>query len=239
MSPEIVPTRIMSRSSGLTCARFSASSPARVQRSEKCSPSATMCRSRIPVRVVIHSSEVSTSLSRSALERIRFGTAAPVPRILARITTELLRLRQPLFARVELGDLGLDLLGEVATRELRGEADRVLDGLGRGPPVADDHAALDAEQRRPAVFGVVEARLEAAEGRARQQETHRGLQRALDLLAQEVLDHLGERLGHLQDDVAGEAVGDDDVDGSVEDVAPLDVADEVQAGLLEDLEGLL
>src|SRR5262245_4878890 len=124
MSPEIVPTRIMSTSSGLTCARLRAISPARVQRSEKCSPSATMWRSLIPVRVVIHSSEVSTSFSRSALDRIRFGTAAPVPRILARITTEPLRLRQPLFARVELGDLGLDLLGQVPARELRRETDR-------------------------------------------------------------------------------------------------------------------
>src|ERR1700730_5580425 len=150
MSPEIVPTRIMSRSSALMCARLSASSAARVQKSEKCSPSAAMWRSRIPVRDMIHSSEVSTSFSRSALERIFFGTAAPVPRIFARFTgpTAPLGLHEPVFARVELGDLGLDRLGEPPLGEFGGEADRVLDGLGRGAAMANDHAALDSQQGR-------------------------------------------------------------------------------------------
>ena len=52
-------------------------------------------------------------------------------------------------------------------------------------------------------------------------------------------DHLHGALEGLQHDVAGEPVGDDDVDGVGRDVAPFDVADEVDAlGRLEQLEGL-
>jgi hypothetical protein len=58
MSPEIVPTMIVSRSSGFMWARFKAPSAAFVQRSENFSPSTTTWRSLMPVRVVIHSSEV-------------------------------------------------------------------------------------------------------------------------------------------------------------------------------------
>ncbi len=86
MSPEIVPTRIMSSSSGLTWERFNAMSAAFVQRSENFSPSETMWRSLIPVRSVIHWSLVATIFSRSALVRSFFGTAAPTLRIFALFT---------------------------------------------------------------------------------------------------------------------------------------------------------
>src|SRR5687767_4789638 len=166
MSLEIVPTRIMSRSSGRMCARFKASSDAFVQRSENFSPSDTMWRSLIPVRDVIHSSDVLTSFSRSAFVRSFFGTAAPVPTIRARFTPRpgpkcagirpaprslgTLRLDEGRFARVELGYRRLDLLREPLLRELRGETDGVLDGLRARTPVADDHATLDPEHRGPA-----------------------------------------------------------------------------------------
>src|SRR5450759_3380034 len=224
MSPEIVPTRIMSRSSGLTCERFKAMSAAFVQRSENFSPSETMWRSLIPVRSVIHWSLVSTIFSRSALVRSFFGTAAPVLRILARFMST---LHSPRFARVKVGDRGLDLLGQALSRELRGEADRVLDRLGARPAVADDDAPLETQERRAPVLGVVEAHLEPPEGAPGEEEADGGLQGALDLLAQELLDHLGQGLGDFQDDAAGEAV------------PPLDVADEVQARLLQGLEGFL
>src|SRR5438270_7124866 len=51
------------------------------------SPSDTMRRSRIPVRLVIHSSEVSTSFSRSALVSLFSGTALPQPVIAAYFIT--------------------------------------------------------------------------------------------------------------------------------------------------------
>src|SRR5450759_2628687 len=169
MSPEIVPTRIMSRSSGLTCERFKAMSAAFVQRSENFSPSETMWRSLIPVRSVIHWSLVST-------------------------------IHCPRFARVKVVDRGLELLGQALSRELRGEADRVLDRLGARPAVADDDAPLQTQERRAPVLGVVEAHLEPPEGAPGEEEADGGLQGALDLLAQELLDHLGQGLGDFQDD---------------------------------------
>ncbi len=54
-------------------------------KSDSASSSRAMRRSRIPVRVTIHSSEVSTIFSRSALVSIWSGTDMPVPTILARL----------------------------------------------------------------------------------------------------------------------------------------------------------
>ena len=73
----------MSRSIGARPAASSAGFAARTQKSESTSPSLAIRRSRIPVRDVIHSSDVSTIFSRSAFERIRSGNARPVPAIVA------------------------------------------------------------------------------------------------------------------------------------------------------------
>ena len=140
---------------------------------------------------------------------------------------------------MQVRDRGLDLLRQPLPGELRGEANGVLDGLGARPAVADDDAALHAEHRRSPVLGVVEPRLEPPEGGPRQQEPDGRFERALDLVAQQLLDHLRQGLGDFQDDVAGEPVGHDDVHLAVENVPSFDVADEVQAGLLEDPERLL
>src|SRR5512141_395431 len=76
-------------------------------------------------------------LSRSAFVRSFLGTAPPVPMIFARFIAirspagePPSRARPRVVARVQLGDLLLDLLREVAPRELRREPNRVLDGLG-------------------------------------------------------------------------------------------------------------
>src|SRR5439155_13164047 len=115
-------------------------------------------------------------------------------------------LDQRSFARVELGDRRLDLLCQLLAGELRREPDRVLDRLRARAAVADDHAALDAEHRRAAVFGVVETLLEAPERTAGQEKPDRSLERPLDLLAEQLFHHLAERLGDLEDDVSREAV---------------------------------
>ena len=73
MSPLMVPMMIPSRSFGSTPAIASASFDAASERSEHASWSAAMRRSRMPVRVTIHSSDVSTIFSRSKLVRTRAG----------------------------------------------------------------------------------------------------------------------------------------------------------------------
>jgi hypothetical protein len=66
-SPVTVPTMIMSRSDARTLAFSSAARAALLAKSLVSSPSAAMRRSRMPVRSVIHASDVSTIRSRSTL----------------------------------------------------------------------------------------------------------------------------------------------------------------------------
>jgi hypothetical protein len=74
MSGVTVATMIRSISSGETPRRSRAMRAARAARSLVAVPGSTTWRSRIPVRVRIHSSEVSTIFSRSALVITRLGT---------------------------------------------------------------------------------------------------------------------------------------------------------------------
>jgi len=67
LSPVTVPTMIMSRSDALRPADSRAARAAAAAMSLVFSPSAAMRRSRMPVRSVIHASDVSTNFSRSAL----------------------------------------------------------------------------------------------------------------------------------------------------------------------------
>jgi hypothetical protein len=74
MSGVMVATMMRSMSSGATPASAIARRAASRARSEVASAGPAMRRSRMPVRVVIHSSEVSTMRSRSALVITRAGT---------------------------------------------------------------------------------------------------------------------------------------------------------------------
>src|SRR5262249_47131220 len=86
MSGEMVPTMIRSSSSGRVRAISSARMEAFAAMSEVTSPGAAMRRSLIPVRSVIHASEVDTIRSRSALVSTFSGAYAPVPRMAVRVT---------------------------------------------------------------------------------------------------------------------------------------------------------
>ena len=73
MSGVAVATTMRSTSSGSTPACSSACRAAGSARSLAAWSGSAMCRSRIPVRVTIHSSEVSTIASRSAFVSTRSG----------------------------------------------------------------------------------------------------------------------------------------------------------------------
>ena len=99
--------------------------------------------------------------------------------------------------------------------------------------MADDAHALDAEQRRAAVLGVVEL-LECRHDLAL-------LHASLD---QQPHHERRDRLVELEHDVADEAVTDDDVEvagvaAAGGQVPALDVADEVEAGRLQHRVGFL
>ena len=74
MSGVTVPTMIRLMSAGVSPARSIAARAASVARSEVATPASTMCRSRMPVRCMIQSFDVSTIFSRSALVSRRGGT---------------------------------------------------------------------------------------------------------------------------------------------------------------------
>jgi hypothetical protein len=84
MSGVTVATTINSSSSAAIPRRRSASSAASAAIALVGVPGSTTCRRSIPVRVRIHSSEVSTTFSRSAFVTTRSGTCVPSAVIAAR-----------------------------------------------------------------------------------------------------------------------------------------------------------
>ena len=108
------------------------------------SSGAAMRRSRMPVRVTIHSSDVSTSRSRSALVRTRSGAYMPQPvmRTLRRVASQRLHLDQRLLGldeRAGLGDDPDDAAGDVAL-----DLVEQLHRLDQADHLADGHLAADA-----------------------------------------------------------------------------------------------
>src|SRR5262245_14615374 len=131
------------------------------------------------------------------------------------------------------GDLMLDAGKEVARCEPVGQGNRVANRLGRRPAVADDREAGDAEQRRAAVLGIVDAAAEPPERPSRQQVADLAGKGPLQLVAKQRFHGLYQSLARLQYHVAGEPVADDDVRRSAVDFTTLDVADEIERRRLE------
>src|SRR5437773_694710 len=175
-------TRSTSRPGMPAAAR--ASSAARVAKLDMYSCFSAMRRSEIPVRVVIHSFEVSTILSRSVLVSTLAGREEPVPRITARRPGWPMSVprtqRGGVFhgrARLAHGqarDLVVDAIVDAVLQEVDRDAHRVLDGPGRRSAMADDGGSTDAEQGHASVFGVVHLLPEAAKGGAGEQVAEPG-----------------------------------------------------------------
>ena len=125
------------------------------------------------------------------------------------------------------------LLAETYLREAIGDIDGVLHGGCVRASVTDQRDAVDAQQRRASVLGVVGALAEAFEGAGHQRGAELGQQaRARDLLLDDSQHRLRGALDALEQDVAGEPIGHDHVDLPLEDVAPLDVADVAEVGVV-------
>src|SRR6266571_248070 len=249
MSGVTVAHTIRSMSEADMRADSSASCAARVANCDMYSSARAMRRSRIPVRDLIQSSEVSTIFSRSALVSTRDGSAEPVPRMTARLSLRAIQLlrrhraaarerRARSGRRRDPEDLVVDPIVDPVAHEVQRDPYRVLDGARRRPAVTDDRRRTHAQKRHASVLGVVDFLAKIAERRSRQDIAHFREERLGDLLFHEVQDRLRGALHRLQRHVADEAVADDDVRLAVEDVAALHVADEVQGGFLEHPERL-
>src|SRR2546430_2929426 len=109
-----------------------------------------------------------------------------------------------------------------------GQPDRIRDrGAGR-VAVRDHRQATQTEEIRAAVGVGIEAVAEAPGGRADEQAAELPRRGGGDLGAKRVEEGADRALEGLENDVAGETVGDDDGVGAAEDVAALRVAAEVQ-----------
>ena len=126
-----------------------------------------------------------------------------------------------------------EALEHAALGEPRGHRDAALDGLRRRPAVADERQATYAEQQAGALLGVVHALPEPRERPPREQRADLRHERGAELLAQHLCRRLDQALADLERDVAREAVAHDHVGAAREELARLEVADEVQGGLLE------
>src|SRR5205814_4355013 len=157
MSGVAVATKIRSTSSGLTFACSSACNAAFAAIALVSSSLEAMRRSLMPVRVVIHSSEVSTIRDRSALVRRFSGTQLPVP------TIETVRRALPESGRgFERGcrfmitaDFLDDMRVELMFNRLGRHPERVLDCERGARTVRDDANSVYAEERAAAVVFVV------------------------------------------------------------------------------------
>src|SRR5512136_1966881 len=147
---------ISSISSGVTPASAMARFPASIARVDTLSSGPTTWRSRIPVRDMIHSSDVSTMRSKSLLVRTFSGKQVPRPAIRAvsvcwSCTLHLLRT----LAGMQLRDLRLDVGDYTAGCVGVSEAHSVLDRLRAGAAVSHQARPLDTEERGTTVLGVV------------------------------------------------------------------------------------
>src|SRR5208337_3465150 len=138
----------------------------------------------MPVRSVIHWSDVSTIFSRSKLVSTFSGSSEPVPNI---PTASSIETPQPILAvsRLCAGRLPslcsntapalymseggcrqvtLNLLVHLALRKLGRDANGVLDGVRVGATMANDAHAAHPQQSGPAVLRIVHPLLKVLEG---------------------------------------------------------------------------
>ena len=125
-----------------------------------------------------------------------------------------------------------DLGQKLVAHHVVAEFDSGGEAFGIGAAVTLDDDAVEAE-KHPAVGAAwVQPLAQLAKARAREQITDAGAERALHRGAQILADLAGGAFGGLERDVAGETLGDDDVDLAVADVVAFDEADIVEIGHL-------
>src|SRR5688500_4283601 len=182
-----------------------------------------MCRRSMPVRVLIHSSVVSTIFSRSAFVSTRSGRYLPVPAMREYI------LMTPILD--ELANLQWNALACFDNRRLDGVLEREL----IGGSVALQHDAVEPDEARSVITARVDALAQPLQRRLSHDPLDVAEQAAPKLLLQECADQSSDAFHRLQRYIADESVADDDVDVRMKDAVALDEADVVQAALREEL----
>src|SRR3954470_17823297 len=124
-------------------------------------------------------------------------------------------------------------LDDVSGRTLRAEGDRVGNRRSRAGAVGDDYETSQPQQIGAAVGIRVEPLAQAARGGTDEEASEFPARARLDLLSELVEERLDRPFHELERHVAREAVADDHVGCVREQLAALDVADEVEMARLE------
>src|SRR5512134_2749515 len=104
--------------------------------------------------------------------------------------------------------------------------------------MADDACAVDAEQRGPAVFVIVRPLFEVPNSRLEHQVSDPSCRDIRDLPLEHLQDRLGQTFADLERNVAGKPIADNNVRSAGKDILAFDIADEIDAGLSDELECL-
>src|SRR3569623_2120762 len=132
----------------------------------------------------------------------------------------------PLRALVELGHRARDVAGEVTGECLVRDLDGVVDRAPVAAAVSLDERMREAEQRRAAVLLPVGDFLELIDRAGQCDQAEPPREAFLVRVTREANHRFGDALEHLQDDVADEAAGDEDIGDEERDIETLDDADE-------------
>src|SRR5437870_13922527 len=103
----------------------------------------------------------------------------------------------------------LNLVVDPQFGKFRSHSNGILDSVGVRRTVSNETYAFNSQQRRAAIFGMVESLLEISESAARQQISHLPRNRRLQTLLQSSAHQIRDPLRSLQRHVTYKAVGDD------------------------------
>ena len=101
--------------------------------------------------------------------------------------------------------------------------------------MSDDRHAVQADERRAAVFGIVQAAVSLTQGFLTEQISETAREIFLERFFQHLPGKAGDAFHGFERHVAGKAIADDDVDFAVENIASLDVANIAERQLGEQL----
>jgi hypothetical protein len=108
------------------------------------------------------------------------------------------------------------------------DRNRIANSLRVGSPVTYDRDALNAQQRSPAVFSIVQALFEFLKRGPGQHSPGFCLDGRLKLMFQEAHYKFEDALAHRESDVSGEAIADNNVHLTGVHVAAFNVPNEVE-----------
>ena len=228
-----------SMSAGVSPARRAPPRAARVASVEVVSPSAAIWRCRMPVRCTIHSSEVSTDRRQFGVGDDALGQAGADA---AHDRTKSCSVHEGAFpkglrfkvtagaavgARASLAwrDHVADLAEQFLAHHVVADLDRAGEALGVRPAMTLDDDAVKAEKHAAVDPAGVHLVAQRAKGVAREPDS-RAATASCAFIASRMYwrDLLGGALGGLQRDIAGEALGDEDVDRALAEIVALDEA---------------